>query len=145
MGSAQESSRKPSESPFSDNEFERLAQSLHHDSGTHVNVPFVIAAGIVVALIALSFVYSWPLWASIGLIVALGVLSAVSMYKRPPVAPLELTANERTRVERVLKDHGVRPAIALVRGLYPEESPASANRTVKIILERIVAAEKGER
>lgn len=145
MGSAQESSRKSSDSTFSEDEFQRLAQSLHHDSGTHVNVPFVIAAGVVVALIALSFVYSWPLWVSIGLIVLLGVLSAFSMYRRPPVAPLELTASERSRVELVLKDHGVRPAVALVRALYPSESPASANRTVKIILERIVAAEKGER
>lgn len=114
-----------------------LARSLQHDSGTYINVPFVIVAGVVVALIVLSFLYDWPLWSSLLLIVLFGVVSAVTFARRPVVAPLELTAAERERVELVLVEHGVRPAIMLVRGFYPSESSAAATRTVKIVAERL--------
>nr|WP_162933161.1 hypothetical protein [Corynebacterium lactis] len=126
-------------------DLEALARSLQADPGTSVNVPFIVAEGIVVALIVLSFVYSWPLWSSLVLIVALGVVAAVALSKRPPVAPLELTEAERQRVRRVVSEHGVRPAVTLVRGLYPEESTAAASRTVKLVVERMVAEEKRER
>lgn len=120
-----------------DAELLALARSLQHDPGTHINVPFVAVSGIVVALIVLSFIYDWPLWVSLVLIVVFGIVSVVTFSRRPAVAPLELTASERERVERVLSEHGVRPAVTLVRGLYPSESSASAARTVKIVAERM--------
>lgn len=121
---------------------EAIARSLQNDPGTVVNVPVVVTSGVIVALIVLSFVYSWPLWISLGLIVLLGIVMVVAYSRRPPVAPLELTQKERERVRRVLGEHGTRAAITLVRGLYPEESPAAAARTVKLVSERMVAEQK---
>lgn len=62
----------------------------------------------------------------------------VSYTRRPPVAPLELTQGERERVRCVLSEHGIRPAVTLVRALYPEESPAAAARTVKLLSDRML-------
>lgn len=118
---------------------EALARSLQKDTGTDVNVPLVIAEGILVALLIFSFVYSWPVWSSLLLVVLVGVVVVVSLSRRPAVAPLELTAAERERVRRVVKEHGVRPAVTLVRGLYPDEPPATASRTVKLVMERMLA------
>lgn len=123
-------------------DLDAIARSLQTDPGTAVNVPVVVTSGVVVALIVLSFAYSWPLWISLGLIVLLGVVMVVSYTRRPPVAPLELTQTERERVRRVLGAHGTRAAITLVRGLYPEESPAAAARTVKLVSERMVAEQQ---
>lgn len=120
-------------------DLEALARSLQSDPGTAVNVPVVVVSGIIVALIVLSFVYDWPLWLSLLLIVLLGAVMVFSYSRRPPVAPLELTQSERERVRLVLKNHGVRPAVTLVRALYPGESPAAAARTVKLLSERMVA------
>ncbi|MDO5030134.1 MAG: hypothetical protein Q4E11_06065 [Corynebacterium sp.] len=123
-------------------DLDAIARSLQNDPGTAVNVPVVVTSGVIVALIVLSFAYSWPLWISLALIVLLGAVMVVSYTRRPPVAPLELTQTERERVRRVLRAHGTRAAITLVRGLYPEESPAAAARTVKLVSERMVAEQK---
>ncbi|WP_152680747.1 hypothetical protein [Corynebacterium vitaeruminis] len=125
-------------------DLEAIARSLQNDPGTAVNVPVVVTSGVIVAFIVLSFVYSWPLWISLGLIVLLGGVMVVSYTRRPPVAPLELTQAERERVRRVLTEHGIRPAVTLVRALYPEESPAAAARTVKLLSERVLAEQDRE-
>lgn len=125
-----------------DAELEALARSLQHDPGTTLNVPFVLVTGVVVALIVLSFSYQWPLWSSLGLLLVLAVVLVVAFLRRPPVAPVELTLQERQRVQRVVTEHGPRPAISLVRALYPKEHPAAAVRTVKLIVERLVAEDK---
>ena len=125
-------------------DLEAIARSLQNDPGTAVNVPVVVTSGVIVAFIVLSFAYTWPLWISLGLIVLLGVVMVVSYTRRPPVAPLELTQGERERVRRVLSEHGIRPAVTLVRALYPEESPAAAARTVKLLSDRMVV-EQGDK
>lgn len=140
MGDAE---RGRSENRYAD--LEALARSLQADPGTSINVPAVVAEGVVVAMIVLSFVYSWPLWTSLVLVVLLGLVMVVSYTRRPPVAPLELTQSERERVRLVLDSHGVRPAISLVRALYPDESPAAAARTVKLLSDRAVAERASQR
>ena len=47
-----------------------------------------------------------------------------------------MAERDRDRVRRVLGEHGVRPAVALVRALYPGESSAAAVKTVRLLLER---------
>ena len=80
--------------------------------------------------------YSWPLWTTILFVILLAVVAALGFLRRPPVAPLELTAGERERVRRVLDEHGLRPAVALVRALYPNESGIAAAKTVQQLLAR---------
>lgn len=119
-----------------DFDFDALARSLAGTDHSSVSVPLVVAAGVLVALTALSLMYGWPLWAGILCIVALVALMGAAMLRRPPVAPLELTSHERDRVRRVLDEHGARAAVALVRALYPGESGAAATKTVRLLLER---------
>lgn len=125
-------------------DLEAIARSLQNDPGTAVNVPVVVTSGVIVAFIVLSFAYAWPLWISLGLIVLLGAVMVVSYTRRPPVAPLELTQGERERVRSVLSEHGTRPAITLVRALYPKESPAAAARTVKLLSDRMLVEQGDE-
>ncbi|WJY99115.1 hypothetical protein CHAN_02420 [Corynebacterium hansenii] len=120
----------------SDFDFDALARSLAGGDHASVSVPLVAAAGVLVALTALSFMYGWPLWAGILCIAGLVALMIAAMLRRPPVAPLELTSHERDRVRRVLDEHGVRAAVALVRALYPGESSVAATKTVRLLLER---------
>ena len=117
-------------------DFEALARSLEGGDGASAGVPLIVAGGVFLALTVLAFVYGWPLWAIIPCILALIILVGAGFLRRPPVAPLELTSSERDRVRRVLGEHGVRPAVALVRALYPGESSAAAVKTVRLLLER---------
>lgn len=116
-------------------DFEALARSLDGDRAT-ASVPLIVGGGILVALAVLSFLYDWPIWGTVLVLLALACLLGVARLRRPPVAPLELTRSERERVERVLDEHGIRPAIALVRALYPGESAAAATKTVALFLQR---------
>ena len=117
-------------------DFEALARSLEGGDGASAGVPLIAAGGVFLALTVLAFVYGWPLWATALCVLALVAVAAAGMLRRPPVAPLELTSSERDRVRRVLGEHGVRPAVALVRALYPGESSAAAVKTVRLLLER---------
>ena len=117
-------------------DFEALARSLEGGDGASAGVPLIVAGGVFLALTVLAFVYDWPLWATALCVLALVAVAAAGMLRRPPVAPLELTSSERDRVRRVLGEHGVRPAVALVRALYPGESSAAAVKTVRLLLER---------
>lgn len=120
----------------SDFDFDALARSLAGGDASSVSVPLIVSGGVLVALIVLSFVYGWPLWAIIPCILALIILVGAGFLRRPPVAPLELTSSERDRVRRVLDEHGARSAVALVRALYPGESSVAATKTVRLLLER---------
>ena len=89
--------------------------NLGNTSEMYFGIPNLFAVTVAVSLVAL-------------------VLGA--RRRRPPVAPLELTASERERVRRVLREHGVRPAVALVRALYPGEPTSAAVKTVRLIADR---------
>ncbi|MFD5867979.1 hypothetical protein ACFWGD_05095 [Corynebacterium sp. NPDC060344] len=119
-----------------DVDFDALARSLSGGDASSVSVPLIVSGGVLVALLVLSLVYGWPVWAPILCVIGLVVLMGVAKLRRPPVAPLELTSSERDRVRRVIAEHGVRPAVALVRALYPGESSVAAVKTVRQVLER---------
>lgn len=121
--------------PADDFDLAAFTRSLDGDAAGF-GVWSIIAGGVLVALTVLAFVYGWPLWTVIPCILGLVVMGVVGMLRRPPVAPLELTAVERERVRRVLDEHGARAAVALVRALYPDESSVAATKTVRLLLER---------
>lgn len=133
---ASRSNSNPDSHSHSHSDFDALARSLAGGDVSSVSVPLIVSGGVLVALIVLSFVYGWPLWAIIPCILALIVLVGAGFLRRPPVAPLELTSSERDRVRRVLDEHGARSAVALVRALYPGESGVAATKTVRLLLER---------
>lgn len=119
-------------------DLETVARSLQNDPDTAVNVPVVVTSGVIAAFIMLSFAYVWSLWISLGLIVLLGAVMAVSYTRRPPVAPPELIQRERGRVRRVLSEHGIRPVVTLVRVLCPEESPATVARAIELLPDQML-------
>lgn len=121
---------------ISDADFDALARSFAGDDRQSAGVPLIIAGGVLVGLAVLALVYGWPLWSLLLCILGLLVVAGIGLLRRPPVAPLELTSSERDRVRRVLDEHGVRPAVALVRALYPGESSAAATMTVRILAGR---------
>lgn len=93
----------------------------------------IIITGALLAVLIWTVVYRWPWPVALVCLLGLALVGLAALRRRPPVAPVELTAGERDRVRRVLGEHGVRPAIALVRALYPEESAAAAIATVRLI------------
>ncbi len=116
-------------------EFEMLAKQLANDGNTF-DLSVVVLGGVLVALIVLSLLYSWPSWIIAILFVIAVALIVVKLRRRSPVAPVELTASERQRVQRTLQEHGIRPAITLVKAMYPTESHAAAVLTVRNLLQR---------
>ena len=118
-----------------DFDFAAFTRSLNGDTAGF-GVWSIAAAGVFLALTIMSFWYGWPGWARMLCVIALLAVALLPLFNRQPVAPVELTAAERERVERVLGEHGPRSAIALVRALYPGEPSASAARTVRMLVER---------
>lgn len=125
----------------SDGEFDFAAfqRSLNPESPVAAGLPVIIVGGVFLALTILSFWYGWPLWARLLCLFGLLAASLIPLIDRQPVAPIELTAQERLRVVRVLDEHGARSAVALVRALYPGEPSASATRTVRMLIENSAA------
>ncbi|MBV7294755.1 hypothetical protein KRX51_02320 [Corynebacterium sp. TAE3-ERU12] len=113
-----------------------LERSLQPEENTHPNLKWVILASLAIAVIAWTFVYHWSVWVAVLGVAVLVAIMIAATRRRPPVAPVELTAQERDRVRRVMDEHGLRAAVALVRALYPEEHPAAAVAAVNLIARR---------
>ncbi len=113
----------------------RLDRALEGGQTGH-DVAGIIIAAVLIAVLIWTVVYGWAWWLGVLCVAGLGVLAWRARRRRPPVAPLELTAAERERVRRVLDEHGVRPAVALVRALYPGEPTSAAVKTVRLIADR---------
>lgn len=116
-------------------ELRRLDRALEGGQGGY-DIVAIILGGVLVAVLIWSIIYGWGWWVAVLCALALVALVLGARRGRPPVAPLELTASERERVRRVLREHGVRPAVALVRALYPGEPTSAAVKTVRLIADR---------
>lgn len=116
-------------------ELRRLAKALQ-SAPPGMDIVAIIGSAILLAIIIWVFMFGWALLIIVPCVIGFALLFWRTRRRRPPVAPLELTAAERARVRRVLDEHGVRPAISLVRALYPGESTAAAVKTVRLIADR---------
>lgn len=111
----------------------RMDAELSTPERSTPKLALVIPTALLLAVLAWTIFYGWPWWVAVLCVLGLFGLGAVALRRRGPVPPVELTADQRERVGRVLKEHGLRPAVNLVKGWYPDESTASAVAAVQLV------------
>lgn len=120
-------------------DLDRLRKMDRELSGSESSGPplaLIIPAALLLAVLAWTIFYGWPWWVGALCVLALIGLGVIALRRRGPVPPIELTADQRDRVGRVLQEHGLRPAVNMVKGWYPDESTASAVAAVHLVARR---------